>query len=69
MYSLQLTDTAGQGSTLPKVKVKVKVSLRLTVNQSVCLCVGHPFAAHDQSLHIPFFCLKIALLFVFGRPL
>jgi hypothetical protein len=37
--------------------------------QSVSLGVGHPFGAHDQILLFPFFCRKIALLFVLGRPL
>jgi hypothetical protein len=40
-----------------------------TVSQSVCLGVGHPFGAHDQILLFPFFCRKIALLLVLGRPL
>jgi hypothetical protein len=31
-------------------EVKVKVTLWLTVSQSVCLGVGHPFGAHDQIL-------------------
>jgi hypothetical protein len=48
---------------------KVEVTLWLTVSQSVCLGVGHPFGAHDQILLFPFFCRKIALLFVLGRPL
>jgi hypothetical protein len=37
--------------------------------QSVCLGVGHPFGAHDQILLSPFFCRKIASLFVFRYPL
>jgi hypothetical protein len=37
--------------------------------QSVCLGVGHPFGAHDQISLFPFFCRKIAWLFVLGRPL
>jgi hypothetical protein len=49
--------------------VKVEVTLRLTFSQSVCLGVGHPFGAHDQIFLFPFFCRKIALLFVLGRPL
>jgi hypothetical protein len=53
--------------------VEVEVTLRLTVspsvNQSVCLGVGHPFGAHDQIFLFPFFCRKIALPFVLGRPL
>jgi hypothetical protein len=49
--------------------VDVEVTLRLTVSESVCLGVGHPFGAHDQILLFPFFCGKIALLFVLGRPL
>jgi hypothetical protein len=40
-----------------------------SVSQSVCLGVGHPFGAYDKILLIPFFCRKIALLFVLGRPL
>jgi hypothetical protein len=40
-----------------------------SVSQSVCLGVGHPFGALDQILLFPFFCRKIALLFVLGRPL
>jgi hypothetical protein len=48
--------------------VKVKVTLRLTVIQSVCLGVRHPFGAHDQILLFLLFCRKIALLFVLGRP-
>jgi hypothetical protein len=39
------------------------------VEITVCLGVGHPFGAHDQALLFPFFCRKIALLFVLGRPL
>jgi hypothetical protein len=49
--------------------VKVKVTSRLTVSQSICLGVGHPFGAHDQILLFPFFCRKIALLFILGCPL
>jgi hypothetical protein len=41
------------------------VTLRLTFS----LAVGHPLGAHDQILLFPFFCLKIALLFVLGHPL
>jgi hypothetical protein len=37
--------------------------------QSVCLDVVHPFGAHDQILLVPFFCRKIALLFILGCPL
>jgi hypothetical protein len=48
---------------------EVEVTLRLTVGQSVCLGVGHPFGAHDRILLSPFFCRKIVLLFVLGRPL
>jgi hypothetical protein len=48
------------------VKVKVKVTLRLTVSQSVCLGVGHPFGVHDQILLFPLFCQKIAFLFSLG---
>jgi hypothetical protein len=50
-------------------EVEVEVALRLAVSQSVCLEVGRPFGAHDQILLFPFFCQKIALLFVLGRPL
>jgi hypothetical protein len=49
--------------------VVVEVTLRLAVDQSVCLGVGHPFGAHYQILFFNFFCRKIALFFVFGRPL
>jgi hypothetical protein len=53
--------------------VEVEATLRLTVgqsvSQSVCLGVGHPFGAHDQLLLFPFFCRKVALFFVLGRPL
>jgi hypothetical protein len=49
--------------------VEVEATLRLTVGQSVCLGAGHPFGASDQILLFPFFCRKIALLFVLGRPL
>jgi hypothetical protein len=51
---------------LNTVKVKVKVTLRLTVSQSVCLGVGHPFGAHGQILLFPFFCQKIVFLFSLG---
>jgi hypothetical protein len=47
----------------------VEVTLRLMVSQSVYLGVGHPFWAHDQILLFPFFCRKIALLFISGHPL
>jgi hypothetical protein len=40
-----------------------------TVSRSVRLGVGHPFGAYDQILLFPFFCRKIVLLFVLGRPL
>jgi hypothetical protein len=46
--------------------VEVEVTLQLTVSDG--LGVGHPFGAHDQILLFPFFCRKIALFFVFGRP-
>jgi hypothetical protein len=49
--------------------VEVEVTLWLTVSQSVYLDVGHPFGAHDQILPFPFFCRKIALLFVLRHPL
>jgi hypothetical protein len=41
--------------------LEVEVTLQMTVSG-----VGHPFGAHDQILLFPFFCRKIALLFVFG---
>jgi hypothetical protein len=39
-----------------------EVTLRLTVSQSVCLGVGHPFGAHEQVCLFPFFYRAIALL-------
>jgi hypothetical protein len=50
-------------------RVEVEVTLILTVSQSVCLGTGQPFGAHNQILLFPFYCWKIALLFVLGRPL
>jgi hypothetical protein len=55
--------------SIPLNQAEVEVTLRLTVSQSVCLGVGHPLGARDQILLFPFFCRKIALLFVLGRPL
>jgi hypothetical protein len=52
-----------------QVKVKVKVTLRLTVSQSVCLGVGHPFGAHDQILLLPFFLSENCFSLLLGRPL
>jgi hypothetical protein len=52
-----------------KTEIEVELTLRLTVGQSVCLGVGHPFGAYDQILLFPFFCRKIALLFALARPL
>jgi hypothetical protein len=49
--------------------VEIEVTLRLTVSKSVCIGVEHPFGAHDQISLFPFFCRKIALLFVLGLPL
>jgi hypothetical protein len=60
---------AAQKTMLVTVEVQVEVTLRLAVSQSVCLGIGHPFGAHDQIFLFPFFCLKIALLFVLGCPL
>jgi hypothetical protein len=42
-----------------EVEVEVEVTLRLTVSQSVCFYIGHPFGAHDEILLFPFFCRKI----------
>jgi hypothetical protein len=50
-------------------EVEVEVTLQLTVRQSACLDVGHPFWAHDQILLFSFLRRKIALLFILGRPL
>jgi hypothetical protein len=55
--------------TTRKNYLKVEVEVEVTVGQSVCLGVGHPFGAHDQILHFPFFCRKIVLLFVLGLRL
>jgi hypothetical protein len=51
------------------LEVEVEVTLRLTVSQSVCLGVGHPFGAHDQLSLFPLFCRKIAWLLVLWLPL
>jgi hypothetical protein len=51
------------------LKLEVEVTLRRSVSQSVCLGVGNPFGAHAQILILPFFCRKIALLFVLGLAL
>jgi hypothetical protein len=51
------------------IEVEVDVTLWLTVSQSVCLGVRHPFGAHDQILLFTFFYLKIAFFFVLERPL
>jgi hypothetical protein len=40
-----------------------------TVSRPIHLGVGHPFGTHDQIFLFPFFCRKIALLFVLGLPL
>jgi hypothetical protein len=40
-----------------------------SVSQSVCLGVGHPFGAYDQIFRFSFFCRKMSLLIVLGRPL
>jgi hypothetical protein len=47
----------------------VELILWPTINRPIRLGVGHPFGAHDQIFLFPFFCRKIALLFVLGRPL
>jgi hypothetical protein len=54
----------------PKSKLKPKLFTTdgRSVSQSVCLGVRHPFGTHDQILLVPFFCRKIALLFVLWRP-
>jgi hypothetical protein len=46
-----------------KGKVKVKVTLRLTVSQSVCLGVGHPFGAHDQILLFLYIFYLLSIIF------
>jgi hypothetical protein len=51
------------------IYVEVEVTLQLPFSQPVCLGEEHPFGAHDQILLFHFFCLKIAFLFVLGRPL
>jgi hypothetical protein len=53
----------------PWLEAKVEVTLWLTVSQSACICVGHPFGGPWPEFTFPFFCRKIALLFVLGRPL
>jgi hypothetical protein len=40
-----------------------------TVSRPIRLGFGHPFGSHGQILLFPFFCRKIALLFVSGRLL
>jgi hypothetical protein len=47
----------------------VKMMLWPTVSRPISLGVGHPFGAHDEILLFPFFCRKIALLFVLEHPL
>jgi hypothetical protein len=50
--------------TILDIEVEVEFTLRLTVSQSVCLGVGHPFGAQEQILLFSLFSRKIALLFV-----
>jgi hypothetical protein len=70
LYALLFSPIRATCSThLILLEVEVEVTLRLTVSQSACLGVGHPFGAHDQILLFPFSCRKIALLFVLGHPL
>jgi hypothetical protein len=56
----------------PIVEVEVDLeltrTLRLTVSQSVCLGVRHPFGAHDQILLFPFVLQENCFAFRLGAP-
>jgi hypothetical protein len=55
--------------TLQKTLLQTVELMWPTVSRPVSLGVGNPFGAYDQMLFFPFFCRKIALPFVLGRPL
>jgi hypothetical protein len=51
-------------------RVEVKVTLRLTVSQSVCLAIDHPYATCDQILFpVGMLLSEICGLVSIGRPL